>query len=170
MFVCGHICTYSSTGTIKKDIWLIHCYSWLRVYQYAEHCSHLKSILFHQNLFWISYQTALNCLLICLCCVPSSQSLSTLSVIEDFLSKRPMPTGIASPDSQGQNWVRNLNYYSESSNLYFYKPAILQTGWSSPLKPQSCDSFYWFSIRGCNFQVLPFDHLSWQMYTVLWKV
>ncbi|XP_054472230.1 helicase ARIP4 isoform X2 [Anoplopoma fimbria] len=40
-----------------------------------------------------------------------SQSLSTLSVIEDFLSKRPMPTGIASSDAQNQNWVRNINYY-----------------------------------------------------------
>uniref|UniRef100_A0AAQ6ACE2 RAD54 like 2 n=1 Tax=Amphiprion ocellaris TaxID=80972 RepID=A0AAQ6ACE2_AMPOC len=40
-----------------------------------------------------------------------SQSLSTLTVIEDFLSKRPMPQGIASTDSQNQNWVRNLNYY-----------------------------------------------------------
>uniref|UniRef100_A0A8C4HBQ8 RAD54 like 2 n=1 Tax=Dicentrarchus labrax TaxID=13489 RepID=A0A8C4HBQ8_DICLA len=40
-----------------------------------------------------------------------SQSLSTLSVIEDFLSKRPMPTGIASSETQSQNWVRNLNYY-----------------------------------------------------------
>ncbi|XP_075966644.1 helicase ARIP4 [Anarhichas minor] len=40
-----------------------------------------------------------------------SQSLSTLTVIEDFLAKRPMPTGIASSDAQSQNWVRNLNYY-----------------------------------------------------------
>ncbi|KAF7665468.1 hypothetical protein LDENG_00142640 [Lucifuga dentata] len=40
-----------------------------------------------------------------------SQSLSTLSVIEDFLSKRPMPMGAVSSDSQNQNWVRNLNYY-----------------------------------------------------------
>ncbi|XP_047439097.1 helicase ARIP4 isoform X2 [Mugil cephalus] len=40
-----------------------------------------------------------------------SQSLSTLSVIEDFLSKRPMPPGIASTESQNPNWVRNLNYY-----------------------------------------------------------
>ncbi|KAK5602837.1 hypothetical protein CRENBAI_025110 [Crenichthys baileyi] len=40
-----------------------------------------------------------------------SQSLSTLTVIEDFLSKRPMPQGIASSDCQNQNWVRNLNYY-----------------------------------------------------------
>uniref|UniRef100_A0A3Q2WRY2 RAD54 like 2 n=1 Tax=Haplochromis burtoni TaxID=8153 RepID=A0A3Q2WRY2_HAPBU len=40
-----------------------------------------------------------------------SQSLSTLTVIEDFLSKRPMPQGIASTDGQSQNWVRNLNYY-----------------------------------------------------------
>ncbi|KAA8593426.1 hypothetical protein FQN60_009542, partial [Etheostoma spectabile] len=40
-----------------------------------------------------------------------SQSLSTLTVIEDFLSKRPMPKGIASSDAQSQNWVRNLNYY-----------------------------------------------------------
>ncbi|CAN9511775.1 unnamed protein product [Ophioblennius macclurei] len=40
-----------------------------------------------------------------------SQSLSTLTVIEDFLSKRPMPQGVASSDGQSQNWVRNLNYY-----------------------------------------------------------
>ncbi|XP_029006030.1 helicase ARIP4 [Betta splendens] len=41
-----------------------------------------------------------------------SQSLSTLSVIEDFLSKRPIPTpGITSSDTQSQNWVRNINYY-----------------------------------------------------------
>uniref|UniRef100_A0A671YJK4 RAD54 like 2 n=1 Tax=Sparus aurata TaxID=8175 RepID=A0A671YJK4_SPAAU len=45
------------------------------------------------------------------CCVPSSQSLSTLSVIEDFLSKRPMPTGTFSPDTPSKTWVRNLNYY-----------------------------------------------------------
>lgn len=47
----------------------------------------------------------------------TSQSLSTLSVIEDFLSKRPMPSGIASSEPRSQNWVRNLNYYSESSSL-----------------------------------------------------
>lgn len=47
----------------------------------------------------------------------NSQSLSTLSVIEDFLSKRPMPSGIASSEPRSQNWVRNLNYYSESSSL-----------------------------------------------------
>uniref|UniRef100_A0A3B5L9H9 RAD54 like 2 n=1 Tax=Xiphophorus couchianus TaxID=32473 RepID=A0A3B5L9H9_9TELE len=40
-----------------------------------------------------------------------SQSLNTLTVIEDFLSKRPMPPGIVPSDSQNQNWVRNLNYY-----------------------------------------------------------
>ncbi|CAG5980738.1 unnamed protein product [Menidia menidia] len=40
-----------------------------------------------------------------------SQSLSTLTVIEDFLSKRPMPQAVISPDMQNQNWVRNLNYY-----------------------------------------------------------
>ncbi|TMS16667.1 Helicase ARIP4 [Larimichthys crocea] len=42
-----------------------------------------------------------------------SQSLSTLTVIEDFLVKRPVPP---SPNTSGrdrpnQNWVRNLNYY-----------------------------------------------------------
>lgn len=47
----------------------------------------------------------------------TSQSLSTLSVIEDFLSKRPMPSGVASSEPSRQNWVRNLNYYSESSSL-----------------------------------------------------
>uniref|UniRef100_A0A3Q2ZGC5 RAD54 like 2 n=1 Tax=Kryptolebias marmoratus TaxID=37003 RepID=A0A3Q2ZGC5_KRYMA len=40
-----------------------------------------------------------------------SQSLSTLTVLEDFLSKRPMPEGIATSDTQNPNWVRNLNYY-----------------------------------------------------------
>ncbi|XP_071388225.1 helicase ARIP4 isoform X2 [Centroberyx affinis] len=40
-----------------------------------------------------------------------SQSLSTLTVIEDFLSKRPIPTATASFDTQSQSWVRNLNYY-----------------------------------------------------------
>ncbi|XP_054641117.1 helicase ARIP4 isoform X2 [Dunckerocampus dactyliophorus] len=40
-----------------------------------------------------------------------SQSLSTLTVIEDFLSKRPIPSDVASADSQNLNWVRNLNYY-----------------------------------------------------------
>ncbi|XP_056357189.1 helicase ARIP4 isoform X1 [Oenanthe melanoleuca] len=39
-----------------------------------------------------------------------SQSLSTLSVIEEFLAKRPMPSP---PGSDGgvHNWVRNINYY-----------------------------------------------------------
>uniref|UniRef100_A0A8C6VPL4 RAD54 like 2 n=1 Tax=Naja naja TaxID=35670 RepID=A0A8C6VPL4_NAJNA len=40
-----------------------------------------------------------------------SQSLSTLSVIEDFLAKRPVPSppGL---DAQGiHNWIRNVNYY-----------------------------------------------------------
>ncbi|XP_029358331.1 helicase ARIP4 [Echeneis naucrates] len=40
-----------------------------------------------------------------------SQSLSTLSVIEDFLSKRPMPIDVTASDTPNQNWVRNLNYY-----------------------------------------------------------
>lgn len=52
-------------------------------------------------------------------CVFASQSLSTLTVLEDFLSKRPMPEGIATSDGQNPNWVRNLNYYSESSDLLF---------------------------------------------------
>ncbi|KAL7399423.1 hypothetical protein ABVT39_024102 [Epinephelus coioides] len=42
-----------------------------------------------------------------------SQSLSTLTVIEDFLAKRPVPPSpnTASRDRPNQNWVRNLNYY-----------------------------------------------------------
>uniref|UniRef100_A0A8C4YZT1 RAD54 like 2 n=1 Tax=Gadus morhua TaxID=8049 RepID=A0A8C4YZT1_GADMO len=42
-----------------------------------------------------------------------SQSLSTLTVIEDFLAKRPVPPSSKSSGSEGtnQNWVRNLNYY-----------------------------------------------------------
>ncbi|XP_061636163.1 helicase ARIP4-like isoform X2 [Phyllopteryx taeniolatus] len=42
-----------------------------------------------------------------------SQSLSTLTVIEDFLAKRPVPrsTNTSTRDPASQNWVRNLNYY-----------------------------------------------------------
>uniref|UniRef100_A0A8C7DB23 RAD54 like 2 n=1 Tax=Oncorhynchus kisutch TaxID=8019 RepID=A0A8C7DB23_ONCKI len=42
-----------------------------------------------------------------------SQSLSTLTVIEDFLTRRPIPAGRVSPNNHGQNqtWVRNINYY-----------------------------------------------------------
>ncbi|KAM6924905.1 helicase ARIP4-like [Xenentodon cancila] len=42
-----------------------------------------------------------------------SQSLSTLTVIEDFLAKRPVPSSpyLPSKDGPNQNWVRNLNYY-----------------------------------------------------------
>ncbi|XP_041701897.2 helicase ARIP4-like isoform X2 [Coregonus clupeaformis] len=39
-----------------------------------------------------------------------SQSLSTLSVIEEFLAKRPIPAGSAR-DGHNQNWLRNHNYY-----------------------------------------------------------
>ncbi|XP_075882242.1 helicase ARIP4-like isoform X2 [Nelusetta ayraudi] len=39
-----------------------------------------------------------------------SQSLSTLTVIEDFLAKRPVPPS-PNGDKPNQNWVRNLNYY-----------------------------------------------------------
>ncbi|XP_064012524.1 helicase ARIP4 isoform X1 [Pogoniulus pusillus] len=38
-----------------------------------------------------------------------SQSLSTLSVIEEFLAERPMPSPPCSEG--GHNWVRNINYY-----------------------------------------------------------
>lgn len=37
-----------------------------------------------------------------------SQSLSTLTVIEDFLSRRPMPI---QTENGTHNWVRNINYY-----------------------------------------------------------
>uniref|UniRef100_A0A3B5KYH6 RAD54 like 2 n=1 Tax=Xiphophorus couchianus TaxID=32473 RepID=A0A3B5KYH6_9TELE len=42
-----------------------------------------------------------------------SQSLSTLTVIEDFLAKRPVPPSPnpTDKDRPNQNWVRNLNYY-----------------------------------------------------------
>ncbi|XP_045551945.1 helicase ARIP4 isoform X2 [Salmo salar] len=39
-----------------------------------------------------------------------SQSLSTLSVIEEFLAKRPIPAGSAR-EGNNQNWLRNHNYY-----------------------------------------------------------
>ncbi|XP_077469673.1 helicase ARIP4-like isoform X2 [Stigmatopora argus] len=42
-----------------------------------------------------------------------SQSLSTLTVIEDFLAKRPVPRSgnTSGKDPLSQNWVRNRNYY-----------------------------------------------------------
>ncbi|XP_056279882.1 helicase ARIP4-like isoform X2 [Pseudoliparis swirei] len=42
-----------------------------------------------------------------------SQSLSTLTLIEDFLAKKPVPPSpnTSSRDRPNQNWVRNLNYY-----------------------------------------------------------
>lgn len=40
-----------------------------------------------------------------------SQSLSTLSLIEDFLSQRPMPADVCPTDGQSHNWIRNINYY-----------------------------------------------------------
>ncbi|MFT7800708.1 helicase ARIP4-like, partial [Arapaima gigas] len=40
-----------------------------------------------------------------------SQSLSTLSVIEEFLVKRPMPLSTNTAEGHNQNWVRNINYY-----------------------------------------------------------
>lgn len=40
-----------------------------------------------------------------------SQSLSTLSLIEDFLTQRPMPADVCPSDSQNHNWIRNVNYY-----------------------------------------------------------
>lgn len=65
-----------------------------------------------------------------------SQSLSTLSVIEEFLAKRPMPSP---PGSDGgvHNWVRNINYYSEcsqSSSLLLWHCLILwrTNSWKSP--------------------------------------
>ncbi|KAI4823851.1 hypothetical protein KUCAC02_012406 [Chaenocephalus aceratus] len=43
-----------------------------------------------------------------------SQSLFTLTVIEDFLAKRPVPPSpnTSSRDRPNQNWVRNHNYYT----------------------------------------------------------
>ncbi|XP_073418640.1 helicase ARIP4 [Dendrobates tinctorius] len=40
-----------------------------------------------------------------------SQSLSTLSIIEDFLSKRPMPVAPGNESQDRNTWVRNVNYY-----------------------------------------------------------
>ncbi|XP_030632729.1 helicase ARIP4 [Chanos chanos] len=40
-----------------------------------------------------------------------SQSLSTLTVIEDFLCTRPMPACRVKPDSPSPNWIRSINYY-----------------------------------------------------------
>lgn len=67
-----------------------------------------------------------------------SQSLSTLSVIEEFLAKRPMPNPPGS-DVQGiHNWVRNLNYYSEYRQWWFLHlgPYLILCGWANLLMLQ----------------------------------
>ncbi|KAM4021421.1 helicase ARIP4 isoform 2-T2 [Anomaloglossus baeobatrachus] len=40
-----------------------------------------------------------------------SQSLSTLTIIEDFLSKRPMPLTPGKESQDRNTWIRNVNYY-----------------------------------------------------------
>ncbi|OCT83249.1 helicase ARIP4 [Xenopus laevis] len=40
-----------------------------------------------------------------------SQSLSTLSIIEQFLAKRKMPIPVGSDGQEGHTWIRNINYY-----------------------------------------------------------
>ncbi|KAM3914775.1 helicase ARIP4 [Leptodactylus fuscus] len=40
-----------------------------------------------------------------------SQSLSTLSIMEDFLAKRPMPALPGKESQDRSTWVRNVNYY-----------------------------------------------------------
>ncbi|XP_040214684.1 helicase ARIP4 isoform X2 [Rana temporaria] len=40
-----------------------------------------------------------------------SQSLSTLSIMEEFLVNRPMPARPGTEGQESQTWVRNLNYY-----------------------------------------------------------
>lgn len=86
-----------------------------------------------------------------------SQSLSTLSVIEEFLAKRPMPSP---PGSDGgvHNWVRNINYYSEcsQSSLLRWHCLILCDGLipESHLPPCNCpcaskcsfEAFFWWSF------------------------
>ncbi len=47
-------------------------------------------------------------------CDSCSQSLSTLTIMEDFLSQRPLPI---QTETGMHNWVRNVNYYSEFSNV-----------------------------------------------------
>ncbi|KAM4652700.1 helicase ARIP4 [Discoglossus pictus] len=40
-----------------------------------------------------------------------SQSLSTLSIIEEFLAKRTMPVVPGKEEQEGHTWVKNVNYY-----------------------------------------------------------
>lgn len=84
----------------------------------------------------------------------TSQSLSTLSVIEDFLSKRPMPSGIASSEPRSQIWVRNLNYYSESSSLSSLSLSLCLH--FPPRKLQNADGLLGFSVVSQLFICLPF--------------
>lgn len=60
-------------------------------------------------------------------CASCSQSLFTLTVIEDFLAKRPVPPSpnTSSRDRPNQNWVRNHNYYSKSSEMMIKNAFLL---------------------------------------------
>ena len=60
-------------------------------------------------------------------CASCSQSLFTLTVIEDFLAKRPVPPSpnTSSRDRPNQNWVRNHNYYSKSSEIMIKNAFLL---------------------------------------------
>lgn len=54
--------------------------------------------------------------------VPSSQSLSTLALIEEFLGKREVPC-LPGADGQGvQKWVRNVSYFREFTAALFLEP------------------------------------------------
>lgn len=82
-------------------------------------------------------------------CPPSascSQSLSTLTVIEDFLAKRPVPPS-PNRDRPQQNWVRNLNYYSKWSLTIQH---LVQAVFS---RSQGQVTLNCFSVRCCVYMV-----------------
>ncbi|TRZ01599.1 hypothetical protein DNTS_022958 [Danionella cerebrum] len=71
-----------------------------------------------------------------------SQSLSTLTVIEDFLSRRPMPI----PTETGsQNWVRNINYYRLDGSTSASERERLINQFNDPANNQA----WVFLLAGC---------------------
>lgn len=60
--------------------------------------------------------------------VPSSQSLSTLALIEEFLGKRDVPCLPGAEGQGAQKWVRNVSYFRE------FTAALLLEPWQGLLK------------------------------------
>ena len=83
--------------------------SWMRELSLSEGSLLGNKILLGLGTFWTK-------------CVPFSQSLSTLALIEEFLGKREVPC-LPGAEGQGvQKWVRNVSYFREFIAALFAEP------------------------------------------------